>query len=83
MRVVGAINHFLLPSMLIALFVWGICFFYFCLKKREVEIKLWGIRYIFLTYISSIFMVTDAYKVFIEGVPAFFMDPNLIPFLIQ
>lgn len=80
MRVIGAINHFLLPSMLIALFIWVICFLGIYIKKKEVDIKLWGIRYIFLTYISSIFLVTDAYRVFIEGVPTFFMEPNLIPF---
>lgn len=27
MRVVGVINHFLIPSMLIALFIWGIWLF--------------------------------------------------------
>ena len=80
LRVVGAINHFLLPSMLIALFIWGIWFFLFLSKKKDVDIRLWGSRYIFLTYIASVFMVTDAYKVFIEGIPTFFMEANLIPF---
>jgi glycopeptide antibiotics resistance protein len=80
MRVVGAINHFLFPSMLSALFIWGIWFFVFFAKQKELDIKLWGTRYIFLTYIASVFMVTEAYKVFIEGFPTFFMEANLIPF---
>lgn len=80
MRVIGAINHFLLPSMLSAFFVWIICFLGICIRKKEVNIKLWIIRYVFLTYISSVFMLTDAYMVFTDGIPEFFMEPNLIPF---
>ncbi len=80
MRVVGAINHFLVPSMLIALFLCGIWLLCSYVKKRKIDIKLWGIRYVFITYIAGVFMVTDAYKVFIEGFPTFFMESNLIPF---
>lgn len=80
MRVIGAINHFLFPSMLVALLIWGICFFAFYTKHKTIDIKLWGIRYVFLTYIASIFMVTEAYQIFMEGIPTFFMEPNLIPF---
>lgn len=55
--------------------------FLFLSKKKDVDIIiLWGGRYIFLTYIASVFMVTDAYKVFVEGIPTFFMEANLIPF---
>ena len=80
MRVVGAIHHFLMPSMLIALFIWGIWLSCSYVKKRKIDVKLWGIRYVFITYISGVFMVTDFYKIFTEGFPTFFMEPNFIPF---
>lgn len=81
MRIIGVINHFLLPSMLIALLFLGIWFFYSYVKKQKIDIKLWAIRYVFITYISGVFMVTDSYKVFIDGFPMFFIKPNLIPFV--
>lgn len=80
MRVIGAVNHFLFPSMRIALFIWGIWLFCSYVIKRKADVRLWGIRYIFTTYIAAVFLLTDAYKVFTEGFPAFFMEPNLIPF---
>nr|WP_300326697.1 VanZ family protein [uncultured Anaerostipes sp.] len=77
---IGVINLFLFPSMLVAIFIWGMWAFCFYLKKRNLNLKLWGIRYVFITYISSVFIVTDAYKIFTEGFPMFFMEPNFIPF---
>lgn len=81
MRVIGAMNHFLLPSLLTALFICGIWFFVSFLMKKKGSITLCGCRYIFVTYIVGILMVTDAYKVFIEGIPTFFIEPNFIPFV--
>lgn len=81
MRVVGAMNHFLLPSLLTALFICGIWFFVSFLMKKKGSIILWGCRYIFVTYIVGVLMVTDAYQVFIEGIPTFFIEPNFIPFV--
>ena len=80
MRVIGAINHYLVPSMLIAIFIWGICFLSTYIRHKKVNIRTWGIRYVFITYLLSIFMITEAYKVFIKGIPAFLIEPNLIPF---
>lgn len=79
MRIIGTIRHFLFPSMLTAfiiLVIWiGLSFVLKC-KEKKFE---WCIRFFWLTSLAGIFIVTEAYQVLIDGFPAFFMEPNLIP----
>lgn len=79
MRVVGMLNHYLLSAMRIALFPWGIWLLVSYVRNKSLDIKLLGIRYVFITYLAGVFFVTGAYRVFEDGIPAFFMEPNLIP----
>lgn len=79
MDIIGALNHYLLPSMEIALLIWGI-WFIFCLVLRKKGSYLeWRGRFLLLTSLAGIVFLTDAYKVFVDGFPKFFMAPNLVP----
>ena len=49
------------------------------IRKKLVNVKVWIIRYVMITYLVSVFMITDAYKAFVEGIPDFFISPNFIP----
>lgn len=81
MRVIGAINNYLVEAMLIAFVVWGICVLVSYIRNKKICIKNWTVQYVFITYLISVLLITEAYKVFIEGIPTYFMEPNLIPFI--
>lgn len=81
MRIIGAINHYLIPAMIIASIVWGICLFISFCRHKKTTVKIWMIRYVFITYLISVLLITDAYKVLVEAFPVYFMEPNLIPFV--
>lgn len=79
MRIIGMINHYLVSAMMTAALIWVICLGVNLIRKKLVNVKVWIIRYVMITYLVSVFMITDAYKVFVEGIPDFFISPNFIP----
>lgn len=81
MMILGILNHYLMTCILIALVLCGAWMLLSFAKNRTLDIKVWIVRYIFLTYIAGVFVVTDAYKVFTEGIPMYFMDANFMPIL--
>lgn len=79
MRIIGMINHYLVSAMMTAALIWVICLGVNLIRKKLVNVKVWIIRYVMITYLVSVFMITDAYKAFVEGIPDFFISPNFIP----
>ena len=86
MRIIGALNHYLMSSIIIGLII-------FCLlkvleillkkiiKKEHAECRLITciFQFIFIVYLVGVLSITGGYIVFIEGFPEFFMSANLIP----
>lgn len=79
MEIIGALYQYLLPSMLMGMpaeLVWILISHF---RKKRERLFLWGIRYVFLTCVAAIVLLTDAYLVFIDGIPQYMMYPNFIP----
>lgn len=85
MRVIGALRHYLFSSIKIAFFIFlFLAVFYIIYKlirKEKVELHFytWILQYIFTVYLVGVFFMTNGFEIFTNGLPSFFMSPNLIP----
>ena len=87
MRVIGALRHFLFPSIKIAFFIFlflaGFYIIYKLIRKEKIELHFhtWILQYIFTVYLVGVFFMTSGFEIFTNGLPSFFASPNLfIPF---
>lgn len=85
MRVLGAIRHYLFPSMKLAYFLFlfyvGAYIIWKSIKKEKIELHFctWILQYIFVVYFMGVLFMTGGFEIFTNGIPTFFSSPNLIP----
>ena len=85
MRIIGALRHYLFPSIKIAFFIFlflaGFYIIYKLIRKEKIELYFhtWILQYIFTVYLVGVFFMTSGFEIFTNGLPSFFASPNLIP----
>lgn len=85
MRVIGALRHYLFPSIQIAFFIFlflsAFCIIYRLIRKEKIELYFytWILRYIFTVYLVGVLFMTSEFAFFTDGLPDCFVSPNLIP----
>ncbi len=81
MEVIGAINHYLVQCMQIAILLF-VCIesVQFIVFRRKKQLYSYLFSYIFCTYLIAVFILTDAFGFVLSGgFPEYFMEPNFIP----
>ncbi len=81
MEVIGAINHYLVQCMQIAIVLFAcIEIIQFIAFRKRKQFNSYLFSYIFCTYMIAVFILTDAFGFVLSGgFPEYFMKPNFIP----
>lgn len=81
MEIIGAIRHYLIPSAISAAVICGIWFLICHFISKKAILYEWSARFLLMTLVSAILILTDGYRVFTGDFTTMFMKPNLIPFV--
>lgn len=79
MEIAGAINTYLVPSMLVSVPILIVTEIIKIILKKKINIIQLALEYIFIVYIIAVMFLTTNMTLFTEGIPQYFMTPNLIP----
>ncbi|MBR1390329.1 MAG: VanZ family protein [Lachnospiraceae bacterium] len=81
MEMIGAIRHYLFPSLVSAVVICAVWFLVCRLMKKKTTWQEWVCRLFLMTLVSAMFIITGGYQIFTGGFSTFFVEPNLVPII--